>query len=86
MEQFYYHLGRGATPAEALRRAQLKLLSSSQYAHPFYWGAFAITGESADCVYRPFPCPWWWAGIGSGGALVLLWVWALNSPRRHEAL
>lgn len=30
--------------AEALRAAQLKLLKSSQYAHPYHWASFKLTG------------------------------------------
>jgi CHAT domain-containing protein len=33
------------TKAEALRRAELKLLHSEQYAHPFYWAAFRLVGD-----------------------------------------
>jgi CHAT domain-containing protein len=29
---------------EALRQAQLKMIASDKYRHPFYWAAFNITG------------------------------------------
>lgn len=32
--------------AAALREAALKLLSSEQYAHPFYWAGFVLIGDS----------------------------------------
>jgi CHAT domain-containing protein/Flp pilus assembly protein TadD len=31
--------------AEALRQAQLKLLHSDQYSHPFYWAPFVLVGD-----------------------------------------
>ena len=34
------------TKADALRQAQLKLLKSSAYRHPFYWAGFIITGDA----------------------------------------
>jgi CHAT domain-containing protein len=34
------------TKADALRYAQLKLLRSAAYRHPFYWAGFIITGDA----------------------------------------
>jgi len=31
--------------AEALRLAQLELMKNSKFAHPNYWGAFALYGD-----------------------------------------
>ena len=31
--------------AEALRQAQLKLLHSQEWAHPYYWSAFVLIGD-----------------------------------------
>ena len=39
-----------ATEAEALRQAQLELLKSREWAHPYYWGAFV-------CLGNPGPLP-----------------------------
>jgi CHAT domain-containing protein len=33
--------------AEALRRAQLSLLHSKKYSHPFYWAAFVLMGDGS---------------------------------------
>lgn len=35
----------GMTKAEALRQAQLSLLNSNQYKHPYYWSAFVMVGN-----------------------------------------
>ena len=46
MTQFYRVLkNREINKAEALRQAQLSLLRSSQYQHPFYWSAFVLVGN-----------------------------------------
>jgi len=44
--QFYNHLKQpGMTRAEALRQAQLSLLRSPDYQHPYYWAPFVLVGN-----------------------------------------
>ncbi len=46
MSQFYEILNQpGVSKAEALRQAQLSLLQSPQYQHPFYWAPFVLVGN-----------------------------------------
>lgn len=46
MQRFYSGLVRdGLSKAEALRRAQLALVSQQEMAHPFYWAPFVIVGN-----------------------------------------
>nr|ADN16691.1 tetratricopeptide domain protein [Gloeothece verrucosa PCC 7822] len=46
MAQFYQRLNQpNMTKAAALRQAQLLLLRSPQYEHPFYWAAFVLVGN-----------------------------------------
>ncbi|MGG6264528.1 CHAT domain-containing protein [Leptolyngbya sp. AN03gr2] len=46
MSQLYEELRQpGTTLAEALRRAQLKLLRSQDYQQPFYWSPFVLVGN-----------------------------------------
>ncbi len=46
MSQFYETLSQtGVSKAEALRQAQLSLLRSPQYQHPFYWAPFVLVGN-----------------------------------------
>ena len=46
MSEFYENLSQsGVTKAEALRQAQLSLLRSSEYQHPFYWAPFVLVGN-----------------------------------------
>jgi CHAT domain-containing protein/tetratricopeptide (TPR) repeat protein len=44
MLEFHRALATGSSPADALRTAQLNLLRSSQWVHPFYWAAFVDVG------------------------------------------
>lgn len=44
--QFYQALtSPGTSKAEALRQAQLSLLRSPKYSHPYYWSAFVLVGN-----------------------------------------
>ena len=43
MKEFYTNIRIMGKP-EALRQAQLKMIQSNKYRHPFYWAAFNITG------------------------------------------
>ena len=46
MTQFYQALNQPqVTKADALRQAQLSLLHSPQYQHPFYWASFVLVGN-----------------------------------------
>lgn len=46
MSRFYQALSQsGVSKVEALRQAQLSLLRSSQYQHPFYWAPFVLVGN-----------------------------------------
>ena len=44
MKEFYKELKDGKTKADALRLAQLSLLSNSDYSHPYYWAGFLLIG------------------------------------------
>jgi len=46
VSEFYKTFNQpGVTKAEALRQAQLTLLHSPQYQHPFYWAPFVLVGN-----------------------------------------
>ena len=46
MIEFYRAIKKpGTTKAEALRQAQLSLLRSPKYQHPYYWSAFVLVGN-----------------------------------------
>jgi CHAT domain-containing protein len=44
MGEFYSGLKNGLTKAEALRQAQLILLSNPKSRHPYYWSSFILVG------------------------------------------
>jgi len=45
VEEFYKGLNKNLTKAEALRQAQLSLLSNPKYQHPYYWAGFILVGS-----------------------------------------
>ena len=46
MREFYAQLSNGKiTKAEALRQAQLKVLSNPQHKHPYFWSSFILVGN-----------------------------------------
>lgn len=47
MSDFYQELtnNKPISKAEALRNAQLKMISNSQFNHPYYWSAFILVGN-----------------------------------------
>lgn len=45
MRVFYQALNRGQSKAEALRTAQLALLNTSTYRHPYFWASFLLIGS-----------------------------------------
>ena len=45
MRSFYANLSKGQGRSEALRTAQDQLRRKPEYAHPYYWAAFILSGE-----------------------------------------
>ncbi|MBD2342009.1 CHAT domain-containing protein [Calothrix sp. FACHB-156] len=45
VEEFYKGLNNNLTKAEALRLAQLHVLSNPEYQHPYYWAGFVLVGS-----------------------------------------
>ena len=45
MVRFYKEVLRGQPLGEGLRRAQLGLLHTPRFAHPFFWAAFTLLGD-----------------------------------------
>jgi CHAT domain-containing protein len=49
MLRFHRHLRSGdLEKAQALRRAQLELIERSPFAHPYYWAAFVLMGDTSQ--------------------------------------
>jgi CHAT domain-containing protein len=45
MVEFHRNLRAGKNKVAALRQAELKLLKSRNYSHPFYWAPFIVMGD-----------------------------------------
>jgi CHAT domain-containing protein/Tfp pilus assembly protein PilF len=50
MEHFYTHLRAGASKAAALQKAQQAVRKI--YPHPYYWGAFVLTGDGENTTAK----------------------------------
>jgi len=61
MVQLYDRLGRGDPPAEALRRAKLRLRADPRWNHPSLWAGYVLIGEAPPVA--PPRRLWLW-GIG----------------------
>jgi hypothetical protein len=69
MEQFYWELGRGLAPAEALREAKRRLRIDPRWGRPDLWAGYVLIGDAPPVVPRRWAWPVWVAG---GIAVLLL--------------
>ena len=46
LSHFYQGLIRGAPPAEALRQAQVTMLTNPEFFHPYFWAGFIFIGNA----------------------------------------
>jgi CHAT domain-containing protein len=77
MQAFYTHLKEGMGKAQALAAAQSDLRRDEahpQWAHPFYWAAFVLTGDPGTIsVEAPVSrIPTWILAVAGGGLGALL--------------
>ncbi|HET9229273.1 MAG TPA: CHAT domain-containing protein [Thermoanaerobaculia bacterium] len=45
MKHFYSHLRAGRSKDEALQAAQVEMIRSPRFSHPFHWAAFQVAGD-----------------------------------------
>lgn len=50
MTSFYTYLKEGWEKDQALQQAKIDYLNSSDFDHPFYWGAFVLVGDNAPVM------------------------------------
>ncbi len=65
MEYFYEGLSKGYSKSEALRKAKLKYLETTDdelLKHPYYWAAFVVSGDISPISNNN--TLWWVVGIG----------------------
>lgn len=58
MDQLYHQLSLGLTPAEALRRAKLRLLADPRWSAPSQWAAYILIGDAPPVHGRLAPVAW----------------------------
>ncbi|HEV2853157.1 MAG TPA: CHAT domain-containing tetratricopeptide repeat protein [Thermoanaerobaculia bacterium] len=68
MEQFYFELGRGLPPAEALQAAKNRLRADSRWNRPSLWSGYVLIGDAPAVVPRRVP----WAAWIAGAVAILL--------------
>ncbi len=56
MGEFYRQLAGGRCKGSALRSAQLSLLRSPRYAHPYYWSGFQLSGDAGPLTGGASTC------------------------------
>lgn len=52
MEQFYYEIGKGSRPAEALSRTKRRFRQDPRWSRPDLWAGFVLTGEVPRVAYH----------------------------------
>jgi len=48
LEYFYEGIVVGKTPSEALQRAQINMLNTTEYFHPYFWAGFIFIGKQSN--------------------------------------
>ena len=80
MEQLYAQLGRGAAPAEALRRAKLRLRAEPGWDRAALWSAYVLVGDAGPVAARSH------ARLAVAVALVLLGLLGSLGPAAARRL
>ncbi len=81
MEQFYFRLGRGDTPAVALREVKRRMIADQRWSDPALWSAYVLVGETGPVVDSRRPR--WLLGVGVLAAGLVLWL-AYGLIRKRE--
>ena len=81
MEQFYYRLGEGDTPAVALREVKRQMLTDSRWDDPSLWSAYVLIGETEAVVEPRGP----WRALGLLAVALLLGGLVYGLMRKRES-
>jgi len=71
MEQFYFRLGLGDTPAVALREVKRRMLADPRWSDPTLWSAYVLVGETGPIVDSGLPR--WLLGAGIPATGLAIW-------------
>ncbi|HEY3569958.1 MAG TPA: CHAT domain-containing tetratricopeptide repeat protein [Thermoanaerobaculia bacterium] len=75
MEQFYWQLGRGLTPAEALRETKRRLRADPRWRRPALWAGYVLIGDPPAVAERRLPGIWA-LGLALAAVTILIgWRW-----------
>jgi tetratricopeptide (TPR) repeat protein len=80
MEQFYYRLGKGDSPAVALREVKRRMLADDRWDDPSLWSAYVLIGETGSVVEPHGP----WRLLGVLAAALLLGGLVYGLMRKRE--
>jgi CHAT domain-containing protein len=82
MEQFYWELGRGREPAEALRRTKMRLREDPRWRRADLWAGYVLIGEGRAVAPRRRAWLGWSVAalLLAGGAGWIWWRRAIRSP------
>ena len=75
MEYFYEGLSKGYSKSEALRKAKLKYLESTDdnlLKHPYYWSAFVVSGDNSPI--EKSNTHWWIIGVVIFICITVWWL------------
>lgn len=73
MEYFYEGLSKGYSKSEALRKAKLKYLETTEdelLKHPYYWAAFVVSGDISPISNNNNL--WWFVGLAAITILLIV--------------
>ncbi len=81
MEQFYWGLGRGLRPAEALREAKRRLRADPRWSRPALWAGYVLIGNPPPVAERRAPGWAWGLGLALAVGLAALigWRWSRSA-------
>lgn len=67
MEQFYHHLGRGLSVAEAVSQSQLAFVAAGgEWSQPYYWSGFVVVGDGSRVIVNTPP----WFALAAFGTMI----------------
>lgn len=80
MQQLYWELGRGRTPAEALRAAKRHLRADPRWRRPDLWAGYVLVGEAPAVV--PGKVSWvLWGALAVAAVLAAMAGWKVIGRR-----
>jgi len=79
MEQFYWELGKGLTPAEALRETKRRLRADPRWRRPALWAGYVLIGNPPAVAERRLPWTWILGAALAAVALFIGWKWSRSA-------